>query len=517
MSASSTSRQYDSSFAVRDLSVLLAAAFAYRLLFLLILRPVVDTADAIHYLAMASDFSHGKFLDFDTNLPILYPLLGAAVTPLVSDIEWACRLVSLAASTLLVAPLYALARDLHGRTTAFLAALLVAVWPWLADYGCRIGPEALAVTLWFLGVWLLACAVQHGGSAMVFAPIAFFALYLTRPEGAVLMLAAPFLALILIARVPETKPRRLVPYVAVLGVLLVLYVLFMKLTTDHVAIVYRAPGSGDFWDYLMRGRVPFVKTWLAIVGDALPVMLGPLFLIFAGVGFFQRDTRARDVRIEVFLLGFCAIQIAVTLLNFSPAPRYLMPVVIAISIWSARGLVLVTQQVASFPHGRMLRMLPTGIALLFMLQGTVVTLGAEFTGRVPRQPREYKIAGQWMKDHLAPGIILTRKPQVGFYAGMPTAGPAATDTPDTLIARAKNSGARYLVIDERYTAKDAPALAELLDPTRAPEFLHLLRADLSPYPGARIAIYEMVDPSLEYADPATHGGPRSYAGPEQGR
>ena len=345
----------------RDIALLLVAAAIYRLVFLLILRPVVDTADAIHYLAMAQDFAHGTFTGFDTNLPILYPLLGAACTWIVNDIEWACRIVSLVASVLLVVPLYFLARALHGRATAFLAAFLAAVWPWLADYGCRIGPEALAVTLWFLGVALFAHAIRRGGVAMVLAPLAFFALYLTRPEGAILMLAAPVVALILTQRATNARYRRVIPYAIVLAVLLVSYVLFMKFQTDRAAVLYRAPGSDDLWDYFMRGRLPFVETYLAVVGNALPVMLGPVLLMFAGVGFFQRGAEKRGPRLELYLLAFCAIQIAVTLLNFSPAPRYLMPVVIALAIWAARGMILVTRDAATHPYGRMLRTLPIGI------------------------------------------------------------------------------------------------------------------------------------------------------------
>ena len=137
--------------------------------------------------------------------------------------------------------------------------------------------------------------------------------------------------------------------------------------------------------------------------------------------------------------------------------------------------------------------------------------------RVPRQPREYKIVGQWMNENLEPGIILTRKPQVGFYAGMPTTGPAPGETPLSLLDRAKLSGARYLVVDERYTANEVPQLRALLDAAQAPPFLRPIRNDLSPYPAARVAIYEIVDPSLQYADPANYSAPRSYAGPETDR
>ena len=68
---------------------------------------------------------------------------------------------------------------------------------------------------------------------------------------------------------------------------------------------------------------------------------------------------------------------------------------------------------------------------------------------------------------------------------------AAMATCDEAIARARHAGARYIVIDERYTAQMAPALQPLLNPENAPPSLSLLRADLSPYAKARIVIYRL--------------------------
>jgi len=55
-------------------------------------------------------------------------------------------------------------------------------------------------------------------------------------------------------------------------------------------------------------------------------------------------------------------------------------------------------------------------------------------------------------------------------------------------------GARYLVVDERHSVAIVPALRALLDPAKAPSSLRLVRADLSPYPDARVVIYEFVQP-----------------------
>ena len=154
-----------------------------RLLFLLAVPRVLDTADAIHYVETAASFASGNLLGHDPKIPIFYPLLGALFSKLfVADLEWACRLVSFTASTLLVIPVYLLARDLHGRNAARVSGLIVALWPWLADYGCSISTESLAVLLWFTGVWLFARGVRHGAVALYGGGAALFALNLTRPE-----------------------------------------------------------------------------------------------------------------------------------------------------------------------------------------------------------------------------------------------------------------------------------------------------------------------------------------------
>ena len=121
-----------------DLLVALCAAFIIRLTFLLAMRRAIDMADAIHYLHMAQQFAAGRLLSFDENLPVLYSLMGAAAHFVFADWEHAMWAVSLIASTLLVVPVYQISRELHGRAAARTSVALVALWPWLVDYGsCR--------------------------------------------------------------------------------------------------------------------------------------------------------------------------------------------------------------------------------------------------------------------------------------------------------------------------------------------------------------------------------------------
>ena len=94
-----------------------------------------------------------------------------------------------------------------------------------------------------------------------------------------------------------------------------------------------------------------------------------------------------------------------------------------------------------------------------------------------------------MREHLETGLIMTRKPQVGYYAGMPTAGPRLDASLQDILSLADAGDFRYLVIDERYSAAMVPSLAPLLDPPNAPPPLRLLNSNASPYPNARVLIY----------------------------
>lgn len=466
---------------------LAALAFAWRLLFLLAVPRVLDTADAIHYVEAAASFASGNFLGQDPKIPLFYPLLGALYSRLgIADLEWACRMVSFTASTLLVVPVYLLARDLHGRSAARLAGLTVALWPWLADYGCSVSTESLAVLLWFTGLWLFARGARQGGVALYAGGVAYFALSLTRPEGLFILLCSAPGGLLLTWPLGRAHVRRLLPFALFCLLFICANTLYTRLLSGETTANYRISFIVAEFEWMR-----FVHTAVQTISDVIPVMLGPVLFLFLGVGFFcPRDSR-RDGRLEACVLFFALAQWALSLFVLSPAPRYLMAPLIALSLWSACGMALVSERLTSIvPQGPRLRVLPLAALLGFFLLHTAITIGSEHLGRRPREPREYKEAGRWMAEHLEPGLIFTRKPQVGFYAKMPSTGPALEESLTQAIERARAAKARYVVIDERYTAAMAPGLAPLLDPAHAPAGL-VHRVTFNTWPDSRVVIYSL--------------------------
>lgn len=474
-----------------DVLQLAGLAFAYRLLFLLAVPRVLDTADAIHYVETAASLASGSFLSHDPKIPVFYPLLGALYAKLfVADLEWACRMVSFTASTLLVIPVYLLARELHGRPAARVAGLIVALWPWLADYGCSVSTESLAVLLWFTGVWLFARGVRRGGVALYAGGAALFALSLTRPEGLFILLCAAPAAAILAWPLTRSHGRRFLPFMAFCIALLAANTLYTRLLSGETTANYRIGFILAEFDWMR-----FFHTAIQTISNVIPVMLGPVLFLFLGVGIFQPREQLRDGRLEVCVLFFALAQWGVSLFVLSPAPRYLMAPLIALALWSACGIVLASARLAHGGRGkRIVRMLPLAALVLFFLVHATVTLGSEHLGRRPREPREYKEAGRWMAEHLEPGLIFTRKPQVGFYAKMPSTGPVPEESLAQSLERARAAKARYVVVDERYTAGMAPALAPLLDASQAPLGL-VHQKTFDTWPDSRVVIYALESPT----------------------
>lgn len=501
----------------RDILIALIAALLIRVAVLIISQRVIDMADAIHYINMARQFASGEFLSFDENLPILYSLLGAGAYTFFGDWEWAFWAVSLTASSLLVIPVYFLARELHGVTAARFTVALVACWPWLSDYGSRIAPEALAVTLWFTAVWLLYSGIQGSRRALIIAPLAFFALHLTRPEGTFLMLGSPIAGAILCYKHEDSAAwKRLGLHTAAVVLLTVAYALAMRSILGTATLSYRAPMSHDLLDYFRRGLIPLAETFMRLNFDVIPVMLGPVLLVFFGVGFFRYADATRRPRLEAFLLFFCLVQWTLTLANFSPAPRYLMTVVIALSFWSIKGVELTQDRIRYWPRYRWLRLLPAILIFGSFALGHSEGIAKRVLGTMPPTPVEYKIAGRWMRDNLEPGFIFCRKPQIGFYAEMPSMGPDVSHTPDSLAEAAKDVGARYVVFDERYSAGILPALTPLLDDSFEHPYyksLHVVDA----YPGTRVVIFELTTPGLVYLPKEEFPDMSSHMGPDEQR
>ncbi len=477
----------------------MALCAGLRLAFVWLVPRVLDSADAVAYLEAARHLAAGDFASLDPKIPVLYPALVAFAHQLIPDVESAGRAVSWVCSTLLIVPVYLLARELHGRAPARVAGLLVAFWPWLIDYGSRVATEPVAVLLFVSGVCLLVRGWSGSSSPvrMAAAGTAFGLLHLARPEGMFLYLGAFVLLPVLGWNRADRRMARVAAFAAPGLAALAVGALIAHAAAGVWTLNYRVGFIGDQPEGSTVAR-DFARTLVAMSADVPAVMLGPFLWAALGAGLVLAGPHPRDARRESAVLIFAALQWLVVLPVLSPAPRYLMGAFVLLSIWSARGIERTGVMLAR--RTRSLEYLPLAVVVSWMIfHSAALVVSEQIDQYPPRQPWEYKLAGEWMRDHLEPGPIVTRKPQVGFYAGMPTFGPAADADLDTIVAFGVEHGARYLVVDERYTAQLVTALKPLLDPAAAPAALRFISSDRSPYASARLVIYEFVRTQNETA------------------
>jgi hypothetical protein len=301
----------------------------------------------------------------------------------------------------------------------------------------------------------------------------------------ILLCAAPAAA-ILLWPMDRMQARRLVPFTVLCAALILANTIYNRFLVGEATANYRIGFIVAEFDWMR-----FVHTAVETVSDVIPVMLGPVLFLFLGVGLFHPRATSRDGRLETAVLLFALAQWGLSLFVLSPAPRYLMAPLIILSMWSACGIVLASARLAQATRcAQILRRLPLVALVAFFLMHATVTLGSEHLGRRPREPREYKEAGRWMAEHLSPGLIFTRKPQVGYYAKMPSTGPVSEENLAQSLERARMAGAHYVVVDERYTAAMVPALAPLLDPSKAPTGL-VHKQSFETWPACRVVIYAL--------------------------
>ncbi len=151
------------------------------------------SSDGVRYLAAAEDFLAGRIgAGLASVYPPGYPLLIAAVFPVIGDWELAGQLVSLLFSLLLLWPLYRLFDEVYGARVAGIACLLAGLSPFLARYSVHVRTEspflffsALALYLFYQGskrrrLSYFLC----GGSVAGFG-------YLIRPEAVGFLVIVP--------------------------------------------------------------------------------------------------------------------------------------------------------------------------------------------------------------------------------------------------------------------------------------------------------------------------------------
>jgi len=402
-------------------------------------------------------------LNVEPRMPPLYPIAIAGLSAITGSLGFAGVLISVLCGTLLVVPVYLLARAIWNDRVAFLAGLVVAILPDLALNAGDVWTEPLfflmffisAAATWFAGerpaLWKFSVAGLAGGLAV-----------LTRPEG-LYTLAAILGWGALVAwirrREPEGRALRLAgPLVAALIWIAVLFPYsdwihqrfgFWSPTANQFAVKllgrpnversytegYHIDASELFEagrDQKVLGHVPglawnSIKTYVRAGAYVFPLVL------IIGFFFLRRSAGLRRGVWYLILLGVgYAIPTWIGLGAGLPFDdRFALPTFVAFAPVMAIGMIGAWERIgAAWTPERRSRLGAAALALL--------VLGCSIKCFQPRDQRRLTLvdAGRWIRDKYGPGRrILTMDRRVEHYAdGWSDRLPATMEETRRLVA-----------------------------------------------------------------------------------
>ncbi len=461
--------------------------FAFLLRLPLVLFPEVIHNDGTGYIYQAKQILLGDWTWGHS--PPLYPSLIALFQFPFKNYETAGIWVSVISGTLVIVPIFFLARSVFNERVGAISALFASVHPSLH---ARSG-SVLTESTYFL---FLATSVLFGWNAFrkgKLSDILFFGLftslaYLTKPEGIGLLFVFAFWTLLIN---PDRAKRE---WTKRIGIVLLAVFCFLVFSSPYLIQLRKELGrweiskkaSLSFGPFSEQGTSPVtgVKPWKRV--DFPSVMKDPfdalkksgkgfviscykfnqlyahLLSIFSIIGLillFKKENRFA-LKGSLYLISYLLFFFAFVLPFFWITPRYtsqMIPVFIPFAAFGSLGFVgWVGKRSKEVTFQRKFSAISLVIILMALFfQGRIIHTGGH--RYIQRE------AGFWMKDHLPMRAkVMSRLPQEAFYADFPWIGmPVPRKSYEKMINFAYSNGVRYLIIDEE-VEKDLPDLQEKL-------------------------------------------------------
>ena len=507
--------------------------------------------DEPFYLWNARNLATGRGYTFfngvpDVYLTPLYPLLIAGLYLVSHNLELVSRLCYIVLGAALTFPIYGIAREMYGRRTAIIAALLLAVYPALTAAELYWGTmtEPLYFLVAYAGLYAALRALRDESWVAHIAAGALLGMaYLTRGEGIAYVVAVGgALALIrLFERRLFTKDV-LLRLLAMAGAFLILafpywvylriqtgqwmisgqagmtYITCISLAYGDVAgfdlatwgldqagreVVFFSPDIVSFsvFDHALTNPAAFARLVYQNVRDFLGTLVSirmlPVFLLpFLALGLFDFAWDRRRLKKELLLIASTAP--ALSFLLFFVQERYIGAVLPLLVIWVAHGLdrwgSWMTDTLTRLLGGRRVKEVwghvITGVPVALLLVFFVLMLPREAAGTSLGSYRSaHRDAGLWLAESMEPGaIVMSRYPAIAFHAGANWV-PTPNATISEVLRYAHSHGADYFVLDERETVSLRPQLADLIQTEKAPGLEWLAEIDDE---GEKLVIYRVV-------------------------
>lgn len=478
------------------------------------------------------------------NPPFYSILIGILWLP-IQNLEFSGQIVSVISGSLLVIPIFYLAKKMYTRQAGILCAIFVVVCPPLI-FGST---EVRVASLYTLLLW---AAVAIGWKALKSRSLSWSALtglmlalcYLTRAEA--IMLIPIFLLLYLLlfklkvgvsSSIAKLIVSKSVLLIAVFALVSSPFWVFLYGQTGKWTLSTRGPytfigyyggnwekdnfelaanpeaaqsewlDQGGLLNFVMSNRHKILSRWghnvvsiwsgqdkqVQLLGIPPWVLRGGLIFLVLFVSFaFIRFIWTRHIAAKhIYLLIIASSSLiyfffAIDWRYFYPyIPFFLIglaQVAIMIRDWAKKNSTYGNRTLA-----KIAAYFPIGALLLGMSGYSGVLIGK----KIDYAPYEYKIMGQWMKENINDienKIVMSRKMGVPFYAGAKHEPLYYGEYPE-LIIYAGSRRVDYLVIDQWTIPTTRPQFSFLLeDNTKHPDLqlVHTIK-----YESRKIVLYEI--------------------------
>lgn len=410
----------------------------------------------------------------------LYPLLGSLAIHVIPDAELAMRLTSVFWGTALVVLFYGFVKSMAGENAARVVALLIALNPGLAFLSTAIMSEALYIFCMTSGVFAGWAIIRKPTIKLMIIPGLCFGLaYLTRPEGAgLVLLMVGVLCLTALFRKGETLKlfaAAAVILVVALGIafpyvnylheesgewtlsakgkanqlgeaILAQYEgeekeAFLLLTRDNQRLLMdQIFHQGNFLDAEVQSESPevsrsvshivhkYVSNLFDVFMRALPELLAPFWGVLIVLGLFAQSWSREALGLNVYLFVFIGAYWFGMVPLFHVNLRYLIPFLPFCLIWAGKGYSLLAANLKKTIEtgiNRPFSKLQTSIlsvlifaAIIFPETGRILNTSEENTERWG-DPVEEKAAGEWIKENstISRPVIMSAYHTADYYAG----------------------------------------------------------------------------------------------------
>ncbi len=364
----------------------------------------VVSYDEVNYLKLAVYGAiHGIMNVMHTYWSPFYPFIIALFSKISSNYEIIARLISVFCGSLVILPLYKLARYRLTKKTSVITIAMIALYPALSSLSAKILTESLYIFLGISGVLVIWNSLTKKSLGLSFCGgVVFGMTYLTRPEGIGFIIIVIMINLILLINsMFQRKKNKYIQLVifSVLGFIITSspYLLFLhhktgewtisakqkslqqaeadvfkhekedyqfrKLSADNKSLLIdQMFHLGNFITaeeergepvvqvtlFLMVQK--YIKNFHELINMIVPTVIPLTLAVFLILGLFCRTGGKEKILFDLYLLSFIIFFWGIVIPLFHINYRYFLPILPICFIWIGKGVVVFYSWVKNLFH-----------------------------------------------------------------------------------------------------------------------------------------------------------------------